>query len=201
MLTISKQFQQPGFRAYGYTCVAAPKQFGDLRKMPGSDFAYTPAQWSSFFSAQVGASAALTGLLFVAISINLAKIVAFPHLTPRAAKAVVTLTGILLAASLCLVPGQPKKLLASELNLLGVLVWIMITVTQRAHSRGNPYINRRQKWLYAVLAQMSVVPVVVCGVSLLYSRGGGLYWLAAAVFVSFVSALLDAWVLLIEVQR
>jgi hypothetical protein len=169
--------------------------------MPGTDVAFDPAQWSSFFSAEVGASAALIGLLFVAISINLARIIAFPHLTPRAAKAIVTLIGILFASSLCLVPGQPKNLLGSELILLGVLAWIMITVTQRAHSRGNPYINRGQKLLYGVLAQMSALPLIACGSSLLYSRGGGLYWLVGAVFISFVSALLDSWVLLVEVQR
>ncbi len=32
-------------------------------------------------------------------------------------------------------------------------------------------------------------------------RGGGLYWLVVAIVVSFVAALLDAWVLLIEIQR
>jgi hypothetical protein len=169
--------------------------------MPAYDFAYMPAQWSGFLSAEVGASAALTGLLFVAVSINLAKIIAFPHLTPRAAKALVTLVGILFAASLCLVPGQSKNLLGAELVVVGIAAWIMITVTQRAHSRGNPYINRSQKLLHGVLAELSAIPIAVCGVSLLCSRGGGLYWLVPAVIISFASALLDAWVLLIEIQR
>jgi hypothetical protein len=76
--------------------------------MLGSEFAYTPTQWSSFLSAEVSASAALTGLLFVAVSINLARILASRQLTPRVAKALVMLVGILFAASLCLVPGQSK---------------------------------------------------------------------------------------------
>src|ERR1700684_3719286 len=37
--------------------------------------AYDPAAWGSFFTALVTAAAALTGLLFVAVSINLSKIV------------------------------------------------------------------------------------------------------------------------------
>jgi len=70
--------------------------------------AYNLAQWSNFFSAQVGASAALTGLLFVAISINLPKIVANPQLASRSAKALATLAGVLLASTLCLVPGLSR---------------------------------------------------------------------------------------------
>lgn len=165
------------------------------------DVAYAPALWSSFLSAEVGASAALTGLLFVAVSINLAKIIEFPQLTPRAAKALVTLVGILFAASLCLVPRQPRELLGPELIAVGVFAWAMITRMQWAHSRGNTFITGPQKWLHGVLAQMSVIPVVVCGASLLFSRGGGMYWLLVAVVFSFASALLDAWVLLIEIQR
>jgi hypothetical protein len=109
------------------------------------DSAYAPAQWSTFFSAEVGASSALTGLMFVAVSINHSRIVAYLQLTPRVAKALVTLVGILFAASLCLVPGQSKKLLGSELVFLGLVVWITITVMQRSHSRDNPYIIRVQK--------------------------------------------------------
>jgi hypothetical protein len=43
--------------------------------------------------------------------------------------------------------------------------------------------------------------VVVCGGSLIWSVGGGLYWFLAAVVLSFTTALLDAWVLMIEIQR
>lgn len=165
------------------------------------DVAYAPALWSSFFSAEVGASAALTGLLFVAVSINLSKIVTLPHLTPRAAKALATLVGILFAASLCLVPGQPREQLGWELIGTGVLAWAAVTFAQYRHSRGNPYIGKVQMWLDRLLVQMAALPVVVCGVSLVCGRGGGLYWLVAGVVLSFVCALLDAWVLLIEILR
>ncbi|HEX3901634.1 MAG TPA: hypothetical protein VH853_02220 [Polyangia bacterium] len=46
--------------------------------------AYPTAGWESFFVAEVGAAAALTGLLFVAVSINLSKVLAFPQLPGRA---------------------------------------------------------------------------------------------------------------------
>jgi hypothetical protein len=53
---------------------------------------YNPAAWVTFFSAQVGASAALAVLIFVAVSINLARIVEARALVARAAKALFTFT-------------------------------------------------------------------------------------------------------------
>ncbi len=166
-----------------------------------SETAYTPPLWSGFFSAEVSAAAALTGLLFVSISISLAKIIAFPQLAPRAAKALVTLVGILFAASLCLIPGQSKDHLAVELIVLGSLDWIGITWMQRTYLHANSYLSIGQKLLVAIFTQLSSLPIIACGISLHYMRGGGLYWLAGAVFLCFTSALLDAWVLLVEIQR
>jgi hypothetical protein len=163
--------------------------------------AYSASEWSIFLSAEVAASAALAGLLFVSISINLAQIVANPNLPPRAAKAVTTLVSILLGGSFCLVPGQSARVLGSELLLLGIGAWIAITVMQRVHSRGNQYVTRRQKVIHGTLSQSAAIPVVVCGGSLIWSVGGGLYWFLAAVVLSFTTALLDAWVLMIEIQR
>ena len=125
------------------------------------DVAYAPALWSSFLSAEVGASAALTGLLFVAVSINLSKIIEFPHLTPRAAKALTTLVGILFAVSFCLVPGQSREQLGWELIGTGVLAWAAITSMQYRFSRGNPYVGKVQKWFDRVLVQTAALPMVV----------------------------------------
>ncbi|HEU4397243.1 MAG TPA: hypothetical protein VFU54_05320 [Actinomycetota bacterium] len=44
--------------------------------------AYTTAGWESLFVAEAGASAALAGLLFVAVSINLAKVLEHPTAQP-----------------------------------------------------------------------------------------------------------------------
>ena len=42
-----------------------------------------PSAWHEFFVALAGAAAALTGLLFVAVSLNLRQILAFPSLPLR----------------------------------------------------------------------------------------------------------------------
>jgi modulator of FtsH protease len=154
-----------------------------------------------FLSAEVQASAALTGLLFVAISINLSKIVPEPRLVSRAAKGLGSLIGIMLAGSLCLVPGQSSQVLGSELTILGVAVWVTVTSTQRAASKENPYQTTNNMLVQAVLTQLSALPLVVCGISLACSEGGGLYWIVPAVIFSLLASLIDAWVLLIEILR
>jgi hypothetical protein len=41
--------------------------------------AYDPSEWADFFVASAGASAALTGLVFVAVSINIDRILRLPR--------------------------------------------------------------------------------------------------------------------------
>jgi len=165
------------------------------------DLSYSPAQWSNFFSAEVGASATLTGLLFVAVSINLSKIISIPHLASRVAKGLMTLVGVMFAASLCLVPGQPTSALGVELITLGAFIWVTVTMLQRASASGNPHISHLQLVGQRILTQLSAIPLVVCGASLICAQGGGLFWLLGGVIASLTSALLDAWVLLIEIHR
>ena len=55
-----------------------------------------PAEWHDLFVAIAGAAAALTGLLFVAVSINLKQILAFPTLPTRAAETLSVMIGLLL---------------------------------------------------------------------------------------------------------
>jgi hypothetical protein len=52
-----------------------------------------------------------------------------------------------------------------------------------------------------VLAQGAVLLLLIAGVSLLLLTGGGLYWLVPAVLLCMLDAVLDAWVLLVEILR
>ncbi|HEX4284876.1 MAG TPA: hypothetical protein VHZ28_07270 [Terracidiphilus sp.] len=163
--------------------------------------AYNPALWSPLFSALISASAALAGLIFVAVSINLARIVGQRWLVPRAAKALVTLAGVLLPSIACLIPLQGNWALGTELTVLGGMLWIAATGTHRAASHENPYVTGRQKVLQSVLTQLSSIPFPAAGLSLLFGWGGGLYWLVAGAVFAFMAALMDGWVLLIEILR
>lgn len=60
--------------------------------------------WESFFTAEVGASAALAGLIFVGVSINLTRIISLPGLPNRALLTLCLLLAILVISSLMLIP-------------------------------------------------------------------------------------------------
>ncbi len=83
--------------------------------------------WENFFIAEVGASAALLGLIFVGVSINLTRIISLPGLPNRALLALIILLTILVMCSLLLVPGQSQTLVGIELLVVGLLVWITAT--------------------------------------------------------------------------
>jgi len=163
--------------------------------------AYSTTQWQSLFVAEVGASAALAGLLFVAISINLTRILEGTGLSGRAGEAMVLLVAVLVVSTLVLVPGQSPTALGAELLVAGLVAWsALVTIHVRA-VRGRVGPSSRVLAGRIMLAQTALLPLPIAGVSLLLGAGGGLYWLVPGVVFCLVVAVLDAWVLLIEIVR
>jgi hypothetical protein len=162
-----------------------------------SDF--DPESWSSFFLAQTGAAAALAGLVIVAISINLAVILKHPSLPGRAAETLVLLTGVLVMSSLGLVPGQPLWLLGAEAIVVGYAVLgLTVPIQLRATRKRHPQEKRWLRWLFILGASL---PLLAAGLSLILETGGGLYWLVPGIMMALVGAILNAWVLLVEILR
>jgi hypothetical protein len=52
-----------------------------------------------------------------------------------------------------------------------------------------------------LLFECAVWPYVVGGVLLMVGNLSALYWIAGAIILSFIKALVDAWVLLVEINR
>src|SRR6201995_825466 len=75
--------------------------------------------WAGFFQAELGPAAALAGLVIVAISINVSRILSAPTLPGRAAETLVSPCGVLVACSFALVPHQPGWVLGGELIATG----------------------------------------------------------------------------------
>jgi hypothetical protein len=163
--------------------------------------AHTTDGWGELFLAEAGASAALAGLLFVAISINLTKILEVRGLVGRAGEAIVLLVAVLIVSTLVLVPDQPRVALGTELLVTGLLAWSILVVIHARAVRGGIGPSRPVLVARVAMAQLAVLPFLVAGVSLLLRAGGGLYWLVPGVVMCLVVAVLNAWVLLIEILR
>ena len=157
------------------------------------------AGWDNFFVAEVGASAALTGLVFVAVSINVSRILAFPHLPGRAAHTLLLFFWVLLISSFGLVPGQSARLLGAEILGVAILGIVSASWVQFRHRLDV----QERSWVISqvLTSQVPLVPFVVCAVLLLKNRPEGLYWLVGGTVSSFAAGVLNAWVLLVEILR
>jgi hypothetical protein len=159
------------------------------------------SEWDNFFTAQVGASAALLGLLFVSISINLTRILSLPTLPGRAFGALMVLLVVLIVSSLLLVPQQPMALIGAEILVIGAIAWVGIArIDMGVLNSAGPDHKQRVRGLI-VLNQASLILYMACGIVTLSVGKVGLYLLVPAIIASFVKAALDAWVLMIEINR
>ena len=159
-------------------------------------------EWSSFFQGELGAAAALAGLLFVSISVNQAKILELGRMADRGLEALAILFLIIVITSLPLVPGQPPRLLGAEILALGMMALIATVFLQRSYMRHVEEPYRRGSLAMVVVNRLAVAVVALAGLTLLW-RGDavGLYLLPAGILLSFFAASASAWVLLVEINR
>jgi hypothetical protein len=152
--------------------------------------------WHDFLVAEVGASAGLAGLPFVAVSINLSSILKYPHLPIRAIEALTTLLCVRVICSWALVPGQTRFTYGLEIGGTGIVAWIIQTTGLiQTRKSGYEYFPR---FLFNLLPP---VPYVVAGVMLVLHQPSAIYWIVPGTLLSLVAGVYCAWVLLIEIQR
>ena len=172
--------------------MGGPIRFGRLT-------AYDPSEWTDLFVASAGASAALAGLVFVAVSINIDRILQFQGLPERSLATVLLLLNVVLVSILGLIPGQSRtalgvELLAEGLAFTVVVVWLSIRSLPQRYERA---------WLVSRLSvgAIGTVPLIVGGATLLAAHGGGLYWTVGGIIGAIAGAVANAWVLLVEILR
>jgi len=161
--------------------------------------AYAVEPWHDFMVASVGAAAALTGLLFVALSINVDEIIHFVRLPGRAATTLGMLLTLMVSGMLVLVPGQSEVLLGIELAAVGIVIGSFAARSMRPHRQPG------DAWRFTVLPLIiMLVPSVLLtigGISLTLGVGGGLYWTLGGFVLGVSATVTNAWVLLIEIKR
>jgi hypothetical protein len=163
-------------------------------------------EWHDFFLAAAGAAAVLAGLVFVGVSINLDTIMSNPTygLAGRALEALVLLVAVLIVTIVLLVPAQGMVLAGAEVLTVGVVDWAAVVIIQLLVLRNWRSLDPSFRWHFVprvVLCQVATLPIVAAGVGVMGWDLGELYWLVVGVVLSLLVAVLDAWVLLVEIHR
>jgi hypothetical protein len=159
------------------------------------------AGWSDFMVAAAGTAGALAGLLFVAVSINLTRIIEVPGVSGRAAEAIILLSATLAEALSCLVPHLSAAELGVALAIVSVPAWLAPVFIQIESVRDRTYVKPSYAVIRTALHQLAALPGVLAALSLWGFVPGGLLWLAAGAVCSMLVAIVNAWVLLVEILR
>jgi hypothetical protein len=157
--------------------------------------------WSSYLSVQAESAATLTGLVFVAVSINLSRILTVPGLPGRAAESLLQLFGVVVISTTALIPRQSPIALGIEIFAMGLALWLFQTVTQVKYMRSKTGHPRFWGITRIVQSQFANLPFCVSGILLLSGSTAGMYWLAAGLIFSLIAGVANAWVLLVEILR
>jgi hypothetical protein len=111
---------------------------------------------------------------------------------------------VLVVTCLLLVPSQGTVVAGVEVLAVGVVDWAAIVAIQVLQLRNWHSLEASLRWHLVprvVLGQVATLPMVAAGIAVLSWGVSGLYVLVAGVVLSFLVAVGDAWVLLVEIKR
>jgi hypothetical protein len=161
---------------------------------------YQPAEWHDFFVVTGGGAAALAGLVFVAMSINLD--VVAPNSTHRG-RAINMLTGFTAAFAICalaLMGGQSHQAVGTEWLVVATVALVIYVLNYvQAAKRGGITAELRPDRLAAGVTCYAAQ--IVGAVFLILGYVAGLYVAAVALIVLFALVISGAWLLLVAVDE
>ncbi|QAY74744.1 hypothetical protein ET445_16780 [Agromyces protaetiae] len=166
--------------------------------------------WSEFNVAMAGATAALAGLLIVAMSVNIQTITSSKSLPARVASTLATLVAAIAATAFGLVPDQPIRVYG-----LVVLVVALAAAGFEGHAIRTILADRersvtaRERVSKIVAGAAPVVVYLAGAIAVLVGGGGpdaatasaGLWLIGLGAIVAIASAIVHAWIVLVEVLR
>jgi modulator of FtsH protease len=159
---------------------------------------YQAEQWHDFFLATAGAAAALTGLLFVAISLHIQYVATNPIYRSMARGSLVGLVMVLVLSLVALVH-QPSAWLGVELTVLGIAYLPLGGALQKASMRSRANTSQRSTVVRAGVGSLLALIGVAGGLSVSFEVGPGLFIVASIMVAILLWNLWDAWVLLMGV--
>lgn len=155
--------------------------------------AYAVSHWQSLYTTLGGSAAALAGLLFIAVSLQIRRIAVSPIYRARAWGNTYMIVSLVIDAGLVLTP-QGVTDLGVELLVTPVVFIVTMSVTMRRVVAAG----RRLPWR----PFMSIFLNLVCmgaGLSLVTGHGGGMYLVTLYFLATIVWVMWGAWGLLLAI--
>lgn len=158
---------------------------------------YDFSVWRDYFVMVGTGAAALTGLVFVAMTLHLEAIVNHPVHRHRARTILAGLTAVFIRCGLVLMGGQSRQAVALEIvAVLVVVELILYRSTRDAFNAADRAVLLRAAGSFAclVLEQIGAVILFIAG-------AWGLYVIGLGMMASFVFMVTGAWLLLVGVEK
>ncbi len=157
-------------------------------------------RWNNFFIMVGGGAAALAGLIFVAMSINLGIIVRNSTHKNRAINMLSGFTTVFMACGLALIGNQYLGVLGAEWFVLWVVATAIFVIGYvRAIRAGMSSIGLNTPRLAG--ATICYLAEVISGILLILGHSAGLYVAAVATVVLFAFLISGAWLLMIGIHE
>jgi hypothetical protein len=153
--------------------------------------------WSDFAETAGSASGALTGLLFVAVSLNRGRIDEHPALRSQAGQTLVLFLVALITSIVLVIPGTPRWVLGLELVAVAVVSGVaMGMISHGRHPEGEEPEDRLARLLDTVSPNLLTMLLVLVAGCIELGGADGLYWLAPAIILALVNGVVNAWLFL-----
>ena len=161
---------------------------------------YDAAAWHDYFMMVGGGAAALTGLVFVAMSLHLDQIALNAAHRHRARTVLTGLTAVFIRCGLVLMGGQSGQAVALELIIVLLAVEFVLYRSIRqaleATGRSDPAL------LWRTIGSFSCLVIEQAGaLALFFGNAGGLYVVGIGMMASFIFMVTGAWLLIVGVRR
>jgi hypothetical protein len=150
--------------------------------------------WEGFAEMIGSASGALTGLLFVAVSLNANRIAHHDGLRASAAQTLVLFISPLVMAGFLLTPGQPHWVIGSEFIVAGLIASVaLVSAGQIIRGLSDDDLKLISIFDRRAASVLVMLLFVISGIILVCGSDDGLYLLLPATLIALVSGVLNAW--------
>jgi len=157
--------------------------------------AFPASQWHDYFMTVGGGAAALTGLIFVAMTLHLDEVINSPVHRHRARTILAGLTAVFIRCALVLMGGQNAQAVAVEIIAVLLVVEALLyrSIRQAAQDADNAVLLR------AIGSFACLVLEQAGAVVLFFGSSWGLYVVGLGMMSSFIFMVTGAWLLLVGV--